>query len=189
MNAISFTARLVDQPTIQHRASFFRYKEQEAAIVELECSSQSDMDALSNASSRWMKKGAKYADGISFEALYSDYVHATNWTPHYYALTTQTKNLEHIDSGNILGLMMFMERPQLSNEISLLEVNPSTCKSKNFFRRYKEVGKKLVQYVQTKYGQKDIDVFSDYTARDFYKKLGFAGTSKEVCELCWRAAR
>ncbi|MCR5266051.1 MAG: hypothetical protein K6E29_05595 [Cyanobacteria bacterium RUI128] len=188
MCTVSFTARLVDKPTIQQRTSWLNYKDQKVSIVELERANRNDMRAFSDASSAWMKNGGRYAGSmldIAIQGNYRSNLHKN----HYYALTTQTGGFDKLSADKILGLMLFYENADPANEIGLLEVNPSTSRSNNFLRKYKQVGKKLVEYVQSEYPQKDIAVWSDYSARKFYRKMGFVNKSKDVCDLCWRAVK
>ena len=84
--------------------------------------------------------------------------------------------------------MMFKEGRKFKNEIMLLEVNPKTSYSKNFFRKYKDVGRRLVEHVQNEFDDKKMVVLADYSARKFYKKLGFEEIDKrQPCKLCWEA--
>ncbi len=187
--SINFTARLVDSPKIQQRKSLFKYDAQNASIVELDLKNKSDMIALNKASTSWMENGGKYASSIFFEAAYSGSDKFYRKQNHFYALTTQNQNFQELKPENILGLMMFQEVKGAPNEISLLEVNPKTSMSCSFFRKYKQVGKKLVEFVQENFFQKDIQVWADYYAINFYKKSGFKKNSKEPCDLLWKAVK
>lgn len=190
MNSINFTARLVSSPTIQQR-NFISWKPYGVSIVELDSAHSDDIRALEEVSDNWCKNGGKYADDIFLSAipeLKSSCI--TGIKDHFYALTTQKKNFEKIDPYDILGLMLFQEKNDNTNEIALLEVNPSTSKSKNnIVRKYKEVGKALVEFVKSKFSHRDIDVLSDHKAIDFYKKVGFQQKSRNIDILCWRALK
>lgn len=188
MSTINFTARLVSNPTIKERRTLFKYDDVSASIVELDNTNSADLTALNITSKQWENKGSKYVDDMSNIA--NNGIKETNiGMNHYYALTTQTKDFDRLEPNKILGLMMFHESNIENNEISILEVNPTTNKSMNIFRKYKKVGKSLVEYVKSKFPKKDIDVWADYGARGFYKKMGFIQNSSEACDLCWRAIK
>ena len=197
MSSINFTARLVSNPIIKQRSSMFDYKKQQASIVELDCRSMDDIKALSEASDRWMGRGGKYIDDILDVALYESNMEGALYesnilnikNDHFYALTTQKQNFDQLKPKNILGVMLFTERIGSNNEIQLLEVSPTTSKTKNYIRKYKQVGRRLVEYVQDKYSNKDIEVWADFDARNFYKKLGFKKKAKNVCDLLWKAVK
>ena len=185
--SINFTARPVANPQIKHRTSFFKYSEEGAHIVELDRKDIADMKALNKTAKDWRDNSGKYADQIfeRFNRLNnSDYV-----KEHVFALTTQQNDFKALESDKILGLMMFNELKGPENEILVLEVNPNTSKSLNFFRKYKDVGKRLVKYAQETFNNKGITVWSDYNAIKFYKKLGFEQPYRKLpkaCELHWK---
>lgn len=185
MTAINFTANLVDSPTIKQRKYGFFWKPIDVSIVELDSTKLSDVNALGKTSKSWEKKGAIYVNHILYNII--PYLKAgfADIKDHYYALTTQRDNFEKLEPENILGLMLFREKNDYKNEICYLEVSPSTTKRKNLFRKYKEVGKTLVEFVKSQFSQKKIEVWSDLDAIDFYKKRGFRRRSRNICNLCW----
>ena len=187
MNSVSFTANLVHNTSVPQRKSLFSYKDTDVSIVEIERTNPSDLDALDKASGKWIKNRGEYAEAISFDASYgtkdNEFIRK-----HFYALTTQNSNHEHLIPEKILGLMMFEETKNPENEIVCLEVNPSTSKSKSLIRKYKQVGRRLVEFVQSNFDQKAIYVYADCRALNFYKKLGFKQQFKDLpraCEMHW----
>lgn len=185
MTAINFTANLIDRPTIKQRKYGFLWKPIDVSIVELDSTKLSDVNALGKTSKNWDKKGAIYVKHILFNIIPYLKAGIADIKDHYYALTTQQDNFEKLEPENILGLMLFREKNDCKNEICYLEVNPSTTKNKNIFRKYKDVGKTLVEFVKSQFSQKKIEVWSDLDAIDFYKKRGFRRRSRNICNLCW----
>jgi len=189
--SINFTARQVSSTTIQHRLPFRNYTQSDVSIVELDRCNYSDMDALHDAAYKWENNGAKYARAIYNKAESGGYYHDI-LKDHYYALTTQNADFRKLRPDMILGLMVFSETKNPENEILYLEVNPSTSKSLNRIREYKQVGRKLVDFVHSKFKKKDIFIQSDRDAIKFYKKMGCEQPSKapeKVCQLYLRALK
>ena len=88
-------------------------------------------------------------------------------------MTTQSENFEKLESEKILGLSLFSETTKPENEINWLQTNPVYKYGSIEPRKYKGIGKAIIEYVKEHYRDKNIKVFAADDAINFYKKLGF----------------
>ncbi len=181
--SINFTANLLSHPTVQHKSSAFGYKPAEVSLVELDKKNKHDVDAIRQTSQDWMDKGGQFISNY-YHDMVKPFEYADVEKEHFYALTTQKSDFENLKGKDILGVMMFAETRNPENEIEWLETNPQTKKASGLKREYKDVGKKLVEYVRANFKQKDIFVQSADSAIGFYKKLGAEQPNKKFPKKC-----
>ena len=184
---INFTARFLCNAPVLKSSSNAGYQRADLSLVELDNKDTSDMEALKNTTDIWTKMGAKYARSIYFEATNDIYLESVD-KEHYFAITEQKSDFSNLVPNQILGLMVFDETNYNSNEITLLEVKPNMTRKNKKDRIYKNVGSNLVNYVQKNFNPKNIIVFSDEDAIEFYKKNGFKNMyDNSDCQLYWEA--
>lgn len=181
--SINFTARLMDSTTIPQRIGWRKHCDMPVSIVEIDRHNFEDMHALGTTSTTWTEKGAQFL-GTMYENALHGYTYKDVMKDHFLALTTQTSDFEKLEPNKILGVMQFAETRNPENEILFLEVNPETCRTFNFIRQYKKVGTRIIDYVKSKYSEKDIYVRSARNAVKFYKKNGFKQLSRRPYDLC-----
>lgn len=162
------------------------YKPEIVSVVELDKHNPNDKISLYATAVDWTQKGAEFAFNI-FHETEKPTVFADLCAEHFYALTTQKDDFEHLDYNKTLGLMMFGESNLDNNEIIWLQGKPGTNKTKRETNReYKNVGKALIDYVKYEYSDKPIEVQSANSAIEFYKKNGFKPLSKNSpCTLIY----
>jgi len=169
--SINFTANQVHQTTIPRKLSWRNYADSAISIVELDSKNDADIDAIIKTERNWTNNGGQYIHHFCRDFV-ENHRYVDIEKEHYYALTTQNADFNKLNPKNILGVLMFSESKNFENEITWLEVDPATRKSAGRNREYKEVGKRLVEYILNKYKEKDIFVQSAKDAIKFYKKLG-----------------
>lgn len=179
--SINFTANLMSRTTIPQRISWRDYIDRGVSIVELDVNNPSDIEAMEQTKDKWLKKGAWFIHHIC-----DDIVEPHNYydieKQHFYALTTQKADFNRLKSNDILGVMMFSETKNKANEITWLEVSPETNRALNRTREFKQVGTRLIDFVKSKFKEKDIYVHTAHNAKKFYKKNGFVSTSNRIPE-------
>lgn len=184
---INFTARYIDNAKVLKSIQNGRYEDADLSIVELNNHDTRDLNALKRTTGLWDKKGAKYARAMYYEAS-SDIPLPSVDKEHYFAVTEQKDDFTHLEPEKVLGLMIFDETNYNSNELAMLEVEPSCAKKNGENRKYKQVGSALVNYIKKSYNDKNIIVFADVNAIDFYKKNGFENMyDNSDCQLYWKA--
>ncbi|MCM1264599.1 MAG: GNAT family N-acetyltransferase [Candidatus Gastranaerophilales bacterium] len=178
MYPINFTANFIKNTSIQQCKPNNTTENKQAALVELDINDDNDTECLFDTAREWETRGISYAFNI-----YSDAVKGCNYDivdkEHYIALTTQKDDYEHLNPDKILGLVLFSELNQDTNEISWLQVDPDNNSKNHCDRHYKKVGSSMINYIKETYNDKPISVQAVQDAVPFYKKCGFIVTNEE----------
>lgn len=177
MTQISFKASFVKNAQIQQTLSNNQTREKTVSIVELDKNNFHDRFAMRDVAMDWEKnlrlyqpEGHNYATGIA-DSMISWAKPEQYETNHYFLITKQKKNFEHITPEDVLGAAQFTEKKYKKNELAWLQVDPKTNYKPNGNREFKGVGKALVEHIKT-ISKKPFEVFSDPDAINFYTKLG-----------------
>ncbi len=145
------------------------------SFVQIDTKNSSDMTALRELDYMWGRK--TYFSDISDNANLDHLYGLNSKFKQYYALTTQTKDFNKLDSEQILGLVQ-VEPDVHYNEINYLQVLPTQNYS-NPEREYKNVGSSIIDTITKIYPNKKIMLYSTDAALNFYKKIGFVQDESE----------
>lgn len=145
------------------------------SFVQIDTKNTSDIIALK-------ELGYMYGKNTYFSDIFDnanlDYLYGFNSKyKQYYALTTQTKDFNKLDSEQILGLVQ-VEPDEHYNEIKYLQVLPTQNYS-NPEREYKNIGSSIIDTVTKIYPNKKLMLYSTDAALNFYKKIGFVQDESE----------
>ena len=171
MVQISFTSSFLKTVYIPHNTQTGEVEITEASIVELSSKDKNDIEALGKTSKEWQKIKSGYAPSIYYEMFKPRLYPDVNYEK-ILALTTQNEDYNKLDYQKILGLAVYSDKTEPVNEISWLQTNPKTNFETKNKREYKELGKKLVDYMK-EISDKPLYVQSSDKAIKFYEKQGF----------------
>ena len=172
MNRINFTANFVKNTQVLKKSKDGNYNQERVSIVELDKDDLKDLNSLYETSVLWNQQGAKYASDIFHEAA-KGYEYDDIEKEHFFAVTEQKDDYKDLDPNKILGLMLFSESKYNENEINWFQVRPDTNSVNSRNRKYKQVGKSLVDLLKEDYLNKPIYVKSSSEAVKFYTSQGF----------------
>ena len=145
------------------------------SFVQIDTKNMSDIIALKELDYMWGRK--TYFSDISDNASLDNVYGLNSKFKQYYALTTQTKDFNKLDSEQILGLVQ-VEPDVHYNEINYLQVLPTQNYS-NPEREYKNIGSSIIDTVTKIYPNKKLMLYSTDAALNFYKKIGFVQDESE----------
>ena len=191
MTPISFKASFVKNTQVQQTLSNNQTREKTVSIVELDRNNLHDRIAMRDIAMDWGKnlrlyqpEGHNYATGIAVSML--------SWakpeqyeTNHYFLITKQKKNFEHIIPEDVLGAAQFTKKKYEKNELAWLQVDPKTNYKPNGNREFKGVGKALVEHVKS-ISKKSIILCADINAIPFYKNLGFKSYKNDLALMIYK---
>lgn len=185
MNQVSFKGTFINPVNIK-KSDGSKYEKFTASFVELEPTNPKDINALEKVHKNWNQA---YSSIIYNSAFCSSVV--PNKSKHYYALTSQKNNFEHINPDEILGVVEFNKKSKC-NRIEFLQVNPKyiTGKSKSFISKlfslksnenrklppFARIGSAILDSLK-QLTDKSIDLYSVGGAKGFYRKNGFVRNS------------
>lgn len=177
---INFTANYIKPAVIKKndgRGNFCPYK---VSVVEFDNYNKNDEVTLRKISREW-------DDDFSTE-IYLDFienqVYRTNPKRHFFAITLQAEDHEHLRNEEIMGLAEFEEGKNI-NELLFLQVNPKQNFSSNQ-NEYKHIGTAMLNFLETYFIRKPIKVAPVPSAYDFYKKNEFTPMPKNNSYM-WKA--
>jgi len=182
-NSINFRAKFIKNDYIKNFDKINNtYKPLKVAIVELDSKKQSDIFAISNICKNWKK--AKYIDSIIriMKCIFSGFLDKDERK--IYALTTQKKHYDQLQSDKILGITEIDLSKGEGVYLDYIQVNPDFLYTNtNPNRKYKNIGKCILDFIKDFY-KKEITLCSDYRVIDFYEKNGFK--SEDESNFCYQ---
>ncbi len=173
LNNINFKASYVDKIGIQKLNSQNKYVPYRANLVELY---PSDLHALEEINKKWKNSWLceKFVDWARCIPEKSDKL---------FALTTQEKDFENLQSDAVLGLMN-IDLHKRKSELNYIETKPANPE-------YNKVGSSLINYAKTLTDRISLTAGTRNLVDRFYKPLGFIHEYKNnydryaYCELIW----
>lgn len=87
-----------------------------------------------------------------------------------YVISTQNKNFEKVSPKKVLGIFEVTDRSDVF-ALEYLEVKPTQAFG-NKRRTFTEIGKACIDYIKSRFKQKDVEIFSLREAAPFYEKMG-----------------
>ncbi|MBP3821327.1 hypothetical protein J6G99_06780 [bacterium] len=171
MNNISFGALKKSNASVKYNYNNI-YIPYNTSIVELDKNDNKDFQSLYDLAHLWNEK---YNGSFAYDILLEASKNKPNFDmfkEHYIALTTQENNFEKLDPEQILGVSMITEYDN-SSEINWLQVKPDTKCIGNKNRKFKDIGKAIIDYIKSESSGRHIWLTSSIEAVDFYKKQHF----------------
>ena len=186
MNTVSFTAKYICNTHIKEYKKNSPPQDKEVVIVELDKKSEGDKAAIFNIAKSWDIPNKRNYSWCMYNSFKREKQKCKSKN-HIYALTTQNKSFDKLDSKKILGLIQFSELPRGENSIDWFQVRPkyNYVISKDN-RKYTHVGKALLEFTQKKFSKKPIYVSSSEDAIEFYEKYGFVSNREFDYEMCYK---
>ena len=185
MNQVSFKGTFVNPINIK-KLEGNKYENFPASFVELDPKKTQDLMALETIHKRWNQSFSS----IIYNSAFCSSVNP-NKSKHFYALTSQKDNFEHMNPDKILGVVQFNNISKY-NRIDFLQVNPMyiTGKSKSFISKlfssknsqkrnllsFSRIGSAILDSLK-QLTDKSIDLYSMPEAKGFYRKNGFVRKS------------
>ena len=170
MNTLSFTAKFLQSRPIPRNTNDNTFVR--VSVVELEKGNTSDVEALSEISEKWNKKGRSYAHEI-FQEFTNKYTDEDVVSEHYLALTTQKSNFEHLEPEKILGVSLLYETIGEGNELGWLSVDPENNTGNQGKQKYRHIGTTILNCLKEIYSPERIKVTAVNGTENFYKNNGF----------------
>ncbi|MFI3300604.1 MAG: hypothetical protein R3Y28_04200 [Candidatus Gastranaerophilales bacterium] len=141
MTNINFGASLINRPNIK-KLSNGNYINTKANFVELSCSKNiqenvDDKKAITELRAKWL---TPFSSNINKEINQPQIPSKV----HFYALTTQRKNLKKLDPDEILAIAKYIQEPKERDYLSLLQVNPQYTSTNSISQsKYRHCGKAM----------------------------------------------
>ena len=171
VSMITFRAKRINPVYIKrYNPVTLKYEKCPAAFIRLDKKSAADYEAVNNLP--WIRgAGQKYAAEIvaNFNSEYNKKRNVRR--DNFYALTLQTDNFDHLDSGRILGLAEAAKN-RGSVYLDFLQINPK-YKFGIAQREYKEVGKSIIDGFKCMRGVRRIFAVTNAFVSQFYADNGF----------------
>lgn len=166
-NSISFGAKFIQNSTIQkYNPTTKKYMPEDVSFIEIIPKDNNDQRALKQLNKQW--QGSNYTGSILDDMLEccSDY---SSINSRFFAITTQKKNLKHLDHKLILGLAEMELSDPKTPFLEYLQVHPDFIGTLE--AKFKYIGTAILDALKNMYSS--ITLHSTSPALDFYKKKGF----------------
>lgn len=167
---INFSANFIKQTTIA-KYNKGRFIDVDASVVELIPNDKKDVKALKSATHSWL-----YGDEFGFCILddIEDIRDKKKDGNIYkaYAITTQKENYSQLEGKKILGAGILKKSGDNELKLRFLQVAPDMSFN-NRSRRYKNIGRALIDFFKSQSEGKTLLVQAFYSAANFYEKMGF----------------
>ena len=172
INKINFTANYIKPAIIKKNDGNGNFRPYKVSVAELDCKNRNDVRALKKTGQEWKEFSSE---------IYWDFIDncKNNLNRHFYAITSQTDDYEHLRHDEIMGLAEFEEDKNV-NTLVFLQVNPELNYT-SAESEYKYIGTAMLDFLAATFPQKYIKVFPVPTAYEFYLKNDFTpipGTDK-----------
>ena len=168
---ISFKANYVDNATIK-KYNKNKCENHSVVIVELDQKNENDVKSLKKTSKTW-ENHRTFASKI-YEDFLFNHKFNQNCDDKVFALTEQKSNYEALEPKSILGLVKVSDKNSDPNVVYIdyLQTDP---RHKTFAndRKYKKIGKALIDYIKTAYEKKTLILFPEFNSIGFHEKMGF----------------
>ena len=164
---ISFKAQYICSPSILQKDNNSQYSSCNVSFVELEHSSPNDKKTLVNLNKQWNYGGTYVNDIVD---LWDEKTDGDEQIRRF-AITTQQKRFANLNPKKILGVVEVSDIGTCLF-INFLQTNPKE-KYKSENRKFKDIGKTLIESIKNLIQKKTILLSADMSAIPFYKKLGF----------------
>lgn len=167
-NSISFGAKFIQNSTIQkYNPTTKKYMPEDVSFIEIIPKDNNDKRVLKQLNKQW--QGPNYTGSILDDMLEcsSDY---SSINSRFFAITTQKKNLKHLDHKLILGLAEMELSDPKTPFLEYLQVHPNFI-GQLFESKCKHIGTAILDSLKNMYSS--ITLHSTDSALDFYKKNGF----------------
>lgn len=164
---INFQANYIQRATIK-KAVEKSYKNTPVSFVELDPFSQNDRNALREIGRSW-EHGCSYANDI--QDNFEDPIIMNNKDSRFFAISEQMSKFYRLEPAKVLGLI------ETSEDKDTLFINLLQCNPEYMFasaqRKFKEIGKALIDSLKEIIPKKEIILSADDDAIPFYIKQGF----------------
>lgn len=181
-NSINFRAKLLHPVEIQkydHKTK--EYSPSEASFIEIDPNCKSDRNAMRRLTNEWCY--AQYAQDIYNDVLEMS-SEESRINSKFYAVTTQNKSLNSLDSSKILGITeLSLDRKE--PYVEFLQVAPELTKMLNIEPKIKHVGTSILNSLKKMY--ESLTLYTSVSAFDFYQKNDFLPVDSKFCfKLRWK---
>lgn len=164
---ISFQANYIQSATIK-KAVKKSYKNTPVSFVELNPFSNNDKYALRKIGKTW---GHGYSYARDIQDNFEDPIIIKNKDSRFFAISEQMSGFDKLKPSKVLGLI------ETSEDKGALFIDLLQCNPEHMFasakRKFKEIGKALIDSLKDTIPQKEIILSADEEAIPFYLKQGF----------------
>jgi hypothetical protein len=176
MDTINFKARFLNNATVSKLNPVTgKYEKQIVSLLKVNKNSYSDLSALFQTNKLW-------SDSLNYlGAIMLSFYSKDAGDRKVYILTEQNDNFRTLIPEKILGIEELRKDGNLYR-LDYIQTNPNTkYKARN--RKYKDIGKCLLNYVINKFGKNnEICLNAVSKSVKFYKKLGFKVVDKTLTD-------
>lgn len=181
---INFRANYVNSVLVdKFDADTWNYEPCKVSFVEYDSANQKDFKALYDAVKVW--HGQNFAGCILDNAA----LMITDALPKnenkIYILTEQMDEFENLNPKKIMGLAQMALKKDKPDELRFLQVRPNLI-DRFDIRKFKNVGKGIIDSLKFLYSQKGIFVMSSRFSTGFYLKQGFEKIVSSKYNYIWK---
>jgi hypothetical protein len=182
---INFKANFVNSATIQKQDYKHNPEDYKVSFVEMHPADTGDYLALNQTNLNWDNCNTLAHDITRTFNKYHDDKTNTHSNEHFFAITRQTDNFEHLEPQNILSVIELKEKKDKSAFVEYLQVSPRFNHSarKSHFRK---IGTAMLDSIKLLISSKKIELSALNSAIDFYLKNGFQIVKKGQEETIMR---
>lgn len=183
---VSFQANFIKPVKILKKVGREKFVAYPVSVVEIDTNNIGDVRALRAISLSWDKYN--YVQDIYEDVSRLRLGGDDGSQMHVFAITLQRDNFDKINKDDIIGVAEFVENKEL-NELVYLQVEPEHNYG-NMESQFKHIGKSILNFLEEKFFEKPIKVFSTGSAIDFYLKNGFSAmpnNCKSTARCLWNA--
>lgn len=178
---ISFKGNLATTAVIQQLYNNSSYNSIPASFVELDTTSESDLEAIGKVAKEW-REGDLYAADVynRFKTNYEN--QSISDEERFFVLTKQRMNFDKLDYSKILGVAELYKPEDGPIEIEFLQTDPTYISTFDL-PQIKHVGKAIIESIKQILNDKEIRLFTTPTAKSFYEKMGFKTIESNLMSL------
>ncbi len=168
---ITFKAQYIRPVNILKRGIDKKYYPYEASFIQLNPKIERDVVALNEANINW-DCGETFASDIALHMNEIWRGKPNKKERNFYALTKSSASLKNLMKDDFLGFIEVSKLDSNTQEIEYIQVNPAYLNSPKG-RDFVKIGKGLLDSIKLLFKEKNIELYSNSTAINFYKQNGF----------------
>lgn len=185
-NNLSFKAKYLNNVNIEKlNPKNGNFEPEEVSLVEFDPQNVHDTMAICNTHRNWPRE--QFASAIAYQAMLMSETPFEDEPNSIYIMTQQKNNFDYLDDSKILGLAEIEKENKGVYRLNYIQTDPEKSSFMNSRSEYKNIGKKMLDFLKTKYTNSTIKLnAANNTVAKWYKKNGFKLRDSDTRLFEWR---
>lgn len=186
VNNLNFRAKHLSNVNIDKlNSKNGKFEPEEVSLVEFDPKNMFDTMAICYTPRNWPRE--QFASAIAYQAMLMSENPYEDEPNSIYIMTQQKDNFDYLDDSKILGLAEIEKENKGVYRLNYIQTDPEKSSLINSRSEYKNIGKKMLDFLKTKYTNSTIKLnAANNTVAKWYEKNGFKLRDSDKRLYEWR---